>query len=123
MPPVAQRLFNRRPAPREDLLVEPSLPTIGHERAVDSWTGEREQPPDVGWCDEVPRRPHHMRAQDQSVIECTPNILCGDAARPKADSPGCTQVILSLHGAQPRHDLRRSAKIRAREPLIAETES
>jgi len=88
------------------------------DRLVDPTSGEFEQPPDVAGADEVPRRTHHVRAEDSAVVERALDVRVGDdAAHPHRERPLGGAVILSLDGAKPGDEAGRVGLCRRREAL------
>src|SRR5262245_28341942 len=79
--------------------VESQLLRVAGHRLAYTWSRELEHPADVGWRDEVPRRPHHVGTEDPALIE---GLLDRRAGRPgRKTEPECPlrrQVLLGLHG-------------------------
>src|SRR4029079_15858970 len=63
---AGQRLRDRVVAPPNDRWRELVDASVVRHRLVDARRGEREHPPNVGWRDEVPRRPEDVRSQNVS---------------------------------------------------------
>ena len=63
---------------------------------------ELQHPADVCRCDEVPRRAHHVRAENQSPIERTLYMGVGrPIGHPQPERPFRGLVFLRLHRAEP----------------------
>jgi hypothetical protein len=84
-----------------------SHPIGGAVEPVDARRGQRQQPADVVRRDEVPRRTHHVGAQDLAGVERPLDGCVRGIPEALADAPFRAAEVLGLHRHEPAHDLRR----------------
>jgi hypothetical protein len=69
---------------------------------VNTRCGQFEEPPDVPARDEMPRRSHHVRAEDFPACQCGINACRRHrSAHAEGERPPGGAVVLRLHGAEP----------------------
>jgi hypothetical protein len=87
--------------PRIDVQIAP----VVRHRLLHARCSERQHPPNVLRCDEVPRRTKHMRPENLPLADLSLDVrVCLDA-RPHTKRPLRTGVILRLHGAEGANDV------------------
>src|SRR6185437_920297 len=120
---TAQGISDDLIAARERRLVESRLATVVGDCALDTRRRQFQQPADILGRHEVPRWPHDVRAQDDSLVEGAV-YLCARRARstqPHAQRPRRGLVLLRLDGSQSADHLRRGREWVAREPLLRQS--
>ena len=67
---IPQRAFDdANPAGEcSSVQLEPAI--IRSQNPMHAWRREGQEPPNIGRCHEVPGRPHHVRPQNPTLLEC-----------------------------------------------------
>ena len=115
-----ERFREPRVGAAEERRVELELPVHVPVHRVHARTGEGEQPAEILRRDEVPGRPHHVRADEGAGVERAVEGRVGGVPRPEGERPLRAGVVLRLDGAEPPHRVGGRVERRADEALIAE---
>ncbi len=91
----------------EDPLIQPQCSVVVRQRRTDTRRRQLLHPAEIRRCDEMPRRPHHVRAENSAEPIRLLHIGIDAAPGPLADRPLGSCVILRLDGAQPGDHLAR----------------
>src|SRR5262249_41593320 len=77
---------------------------VGVDR-MDAWRGKRQHPANVGWCHEMPRRPHQVCSQDGAIRKGLLDIVLTRSVQTQSERPFRAGIILSLNRKKPVHHI------------------
>lgn len=118
---VAERLLDRGIASAKMLLVELVSPPLVRTREPHARRRELEHPADVLRCDEVPRRPQDVRAEDRALVERAVDRRIRRTDESLREIPLRRSVVLRLYRTESRDDLRGRGQRLSDEMLAGET--
>ncbi|KMM45226.1 hypothetical protein CWIS_11885 [Cellulomonas sp. A375-1] len=101
----------------ERLVVEPELAAPRRALPVHPRGRQREHPAQVLGCEQVPRGPQRVRAQDRAVVERAPHVVVRRVRASLAEGPPGDRELLPLHGELLGDDLTCASSPRAAQAL------